>query len=324
MVVTADDLDGHLVAEQRAAGSIDCAHPSFGEQGKDFISIVEDLPGGQHALIRPYRSGAPGHYGCATVTHMFAAILALLVFGAAQAAAPAQPKVACANTWQQRTTEFEDFLKNAKVEKISEIPVGVTRPQRAYLSDAGPFSSFAWKPIRPGVQSGYFESYKSEIAAYQLDKLLRLNMVPVVVERRVRNDIGAAVMWIDGVRSWESVMPLPKPATWAFQIARMKMFDDLIGNSDRNKGNLLVDGDWHVFLIDHSRAFVTDYKLPQELQNIDRQLWNAMLALDEPGLKATLGEWLDGRQIQALLKRRDAMKKKIDALVAKRGDAVFF
>ena len=152
----------------------------------------------------------------------------------------------------------------------------------------------------PGVQNGYFESYKSEIAAYELDKLLGLNMVPVVVERRVNNDLGAAVMWIEGVRSWETVLPLPKPATWDFQLARMKMFDDLISNSDRNKGNLLVDADWHIFLIDHSRAFVTDMKLPQELQNIDRKLWERMLALDEPGLKTTMGTWLDGRQIQAL------------------------
>ena len=114
-------------------------------------------------------------------------------------------------------------------------------------------------------------------------------MVPVVVERRVNNDEGAAVMWIEGVRSWETVLPLPKPATWDFQLARMKMFDDLISNSDRNKGNLLVDADWHIFLIDHSRAFVTDMKLPQELQNIDRRLWDRMLALDAPGLKTALG-----------------------------------
>jgi hypothetical protein len=120
------------------------------------------------------------------------------------------------------------------------------------------------------------------------------------------------------------VLPLPKPATWEFQLARMKLFDDLIGNSDRNKGNLLVDADWHIFLIDHSRAFVPDSKLPQELQNIDRRLWTRMLALDEPGLKATMGAWLDSRQIQAMLRRRDAMKKKIDALVAKHGDTIFF
>ena len=252
---------------------------------------------------------------------MIALLLALFVVALPQA----QPKpVVCANVWQNKTSELEEYLRTAKVVKFADIPIGVTRPRRAYLTPGGPISSFAWKPIKPGLQSGYFESYKSEVAAYELDKLLGLNMVPVIVERRVDNDLGAAVMWVEGVRSWESVLPLPKPATWGFQLARMKMLDDLIGNSDRNKGNLLVDDDWHIFLIDHSRAFVTDLKLPQELQNVDRQVWDRMLALDEAGLKTTMGAWLDSRQIQSLIRRRDAMKKKIDALVAKNGNTVFF
>jgi hypothetical protein len=254
---------------------------------------------------------------------MLQLILALLVISLPQA--DPKPAVACANVWQAKTTEFEEFLRTAKVEKVTEIPIGVTRPKRAYLTAGGLAASFAWKPLRPGVQSGYFESYKSEIAAYELDKLLGLNMVPVVVERSVNNELGAAVLWLDGVRSWETVLALPnKPRVWDLQIARMKLLDDLIGNSDRNKGNLLVDADWHIYLIDHSRAFVTDQRLPQELQNVDRRLWEKMLALDEPGLKASVGQWLDARQIQALLRRRDAIKKKIDALVAKRGDSIFF
>jgi len=236
-----------------------------------------------------------------------------------------QPKPAvCSNVWQGRTAEFEEYLRTAKVEKITDLPIGVTRPRRAYLAPGGLAASFAWKPLPAGLKSGYFESYKSEIAAYELDKLLELNMVPVVVERRVDRDLGAAVLWIENVRSWEAVQPLPKPATWSFQVARMKLIDDLIGNSDRNKGNMLVDQDWHLYLIDHSRAFATDVKLPQELQNIDRRLWERMLTLDDVGLKTSLGNWLDARQIQALLRRRDAMKKKIDALVAKNGDKVFF
>jgi hypothetical protein len=254
---------------------------------------------------------------------MLQLLVALLVVAYPQAEVT-KATAACANVWQDKTAETEEYLRTAKVERVTQIPIGVTRPQRAYLGPGGPAESFAWKALEPGIRSGYYESYKSEIAAYELDKLLALNMVPVVVERRVAHETGAAILWLTGVRSWESVLPLPKPRTWDQQIARMKMLDDLIGNSDRNKGNLLVDADWHIYLIDHSRAFATDLKLPQELQNIDRRLWERMLALDEPGLKTALGQWLDSRRIQALLRRRDVMKKQIDALVAKRGDSVFF
>ena len=253
---------------------------------------------------------------------MFALLLALFVVALPQA----QPKpVVCSNVWQNRTSELEEYLRDGQGRE----DLGHSRRRHspaAGVSDPGGPDVVVCVEADPprSSEDGYFESYKSEIAAYELDKLLGLNMVPVVVERRVNNDVGAAVMWIEGVRSWESVLPLPKPATWGFQLARMKMFDDLISNSDRNKGNLLVDADWHIFLIDHSRAFVTDLKLPQELQNVDRQLWDRMLALDEAGLKATMGAWLDGRQIQSLIRRRDAMKKKIDTLVAKNGKTVFF
>jgi hypothetical protein len=149
-------------------------------------------------------------------------------------------------------------------------------------------------------------------------------MVPVVVERRIDGDLGAAVLWLEGVRSWESVQPLPKPPTWGASLARMKMFDDLIGNADRNKGNMLIDQAWNLFLIDHSRAFVPDRALPARLQNIDRALWTRMLALDEPTLAAAMGRWLDRRQVRSVLGRRDRMKQEIDKLVAKFGERIFF
>jgi hypothetical protein len=252
---------------------------------------------------------------------MLGLVLALFVLVPPQ---PAQPASASANVWEGRTAEFEQFLREVRVERVTELEIGVTRPRRAFVAPGGLADSFAWKPLKPGRYNGYWESYKSEIAAYELDKLLGLNMVPPTVARRVNGDDGAAVLWLQNVRSWESVLPLPKPATWNFQIARMKMFDDLIGNSDRNKGNLLVDGRWTLYLIDHSRAFATDNKLPQVLENIDKRLWEAMAALDEPTLKTGLGKWIDRAQIGALLRRRDRMKQAIDALVAKHGDKIFF
>jgi hypothetical protein len=237
--------------------------------------------------------------------------------------APAPP--ASANVWQGHTAEVEEYLRTAPVVKVEEVPIGVTHPKRAFLQPDGVAKSFAWKPLRPGYYSGYWESYRSEIAAYELDKLLGLNMIPVTVERRVGGDNGAAILWLDGVRSWETVLPLPKPPHWGPQIVRMKMFDNLVGNSDRNKGNMLIDSAWNLYLIDHSRAFVRDRKLPATpLQNVDRALWQRMLALDEATLAERLDKWLDRGQIRAIVQRRDAMKKMIDDLVAKRGEGVFF
>jgi len=252
------------------------------------------------------------------MTQLLCAVLALLLLQSA----PTDN----ANIWQGHNAEIEQCLTDAKVARLEDVPIGVTKPSRAMLEPGACARAFAWKPLRPGYYSGYWESYKSEVAAYELDKLLELNMIPVVVERKVNGISGAAILWLYGVRSWEQVLPLPKPAAWPLQLVRMKMFDCLIGNADRNKGNMLIDQAWNLYLIDHSRAFVADKRLPQPsiFQNVDRALWQRMLALDESVIVERLGKWIERRPLLTVLQRRDAMKKHIDDLVAKQGEKVFF
>ena len=136
--------------------------------------------------------------------------------------------------------------------------------------------------LPPSRQTGYWESYKSEIAAYELDKLLGMDMVPVAVEKRWKGQTAAAILWVSPVRQWKDVQALPKPLKWNRQAILMKMFDNLIGNPDRNMGNLIVDDDWNLFLIDHSRAFIDAKDLPVKMERIDREVWNRMLHWTNP------------------------------------------
>ena len=106
------------------------------------------------------------------------ALVVLAVPGRAQA--PEQP--AGAKTWIGHAKEIEDYLKTAEVLDIANTSVGVTHPGHAKLAPGGPVESIAWKNLKPGRYEGYYESYKSEIAAYELDKLLSLQMVPPTVE----------------------------------------------------------------------------------------------------------------------------------------------
>lgn len=238
----------------------------------------------------------------------------LLVLALQDAVAPAT------KVWIGREAEFEQYLKTAPVTKVVDVPIGVTKPRRAYLEAGGLAESFAWKTLPPGMHKGFWDGYKAEIAAYELDKMLKLGMVPVVVEREVKREKGAAVLWLNGVRSWEEALRSPKADLWTVNVVRMKMFDNLIGNSDRNKGNLLVDKECNIYLIDHSRAFVTDKKLVHSMEHIDKSLWERMLALELPPLKEKLGAWVGTGELKAMLQRRDRMKKVIDDLVAKNGD----
>jgi hypothetical protein len=253
-------------------------------------------------------------------------ISALLLSLVLQAPAATASAPAVARVWDGRAAEYEEFLRTAPIERIEAIPLGVTKPRRAYFAPGGLAESAAFKPLRPSYQGGWFESYKSEIAAYELDKLLGLGMVPPTVERTYLRDTGALVLWLKGVRSWEQANADPnKPPSWSRQLVRMKLFDDLIGNPDNNKGNMLVDGAWNLYLIDHSRSFMEDRNmLPQKLDHVETALWDKIMALDEPALKSTLGAWLNEKQIKAMLARRDRMKAMVDDLVAKNGKRAVF
>jgi hypothetical protein len=252
---------------------------------------------------------------------LFLALLFLL--RQAPAAPPRASEAQSARVWEGRTAEFEAYLRSAPIARSADINVGVTRPKRIFFPEGGLAASAAWKPLRPGFQNGYWESYKSEIAAYELDKLLDLGMVPVVVERKIDGKAGAVVLWLDGVRTWGEVTPPDRPS-WHRQVARMKMLDDLIGNPDRNKGNILVDREFTIYLIDHSRAFLDDRALPQTLAHVDSALWARMEALDEAAVLAAAGAWLTRPQIKAILARRDKMAATIARLVEKNGRAAVF
>jgi hypothetical protein len=226
-------------------------------------------------------------------------------------------------SWIGQEAAIEEYMRTAEIDRIEEVPVGVTRPKRVYFKPGGPVESVAWKQIPPGIHRGFWDSYKADIAAYELDKLLGMGMVPPAVERRVNRELGAAILWLSPTRVWKDVEKDPKPSTlaWDRQVIRMKMFDNLICNNDRNMGNLLVDADWNLYLIDHSRAFITSKELPVKMNRIDRVLWDRILALDEPALQKALGKWIGKREIRAILERRDRMKKEIAAMVASRGES---
>lgn len=268
------------------------------------------------------------------------AALASLLAGATLAARPApapfvptlvqDAAATCSLTWPAHRAEVEACLRECEIDRVEDVPIGVTKPKRLYFKAGSIVASASWKPLRPGRYNGYWESYKSEIAAYELDRLLGMDMVPPTVERRGPDgDLGAVTYWIENVHGWDPKNP-PKvddQFAWGRQIIRMKMFDQLIANIDRNQGNLIYDDDFHLFLIDHSRAFTSEKnitKMPSPNQ-IDGVIWDKMEALTFDELKSAIGEWMLGDgEIRALLERRDRMKKYIDKLVKDKGARYVF
>jgi hypothetical protein len=231
-----------------------------------------------------------------------------------------------AKTWPEHRGEIEAFLKSADVVSMEDLKIGVTHPHRAKLAPGGPVEYIAFKDVPPGRPAGYWESYKSEIAAYEMDKLLGLEMVPPTVEKRVKGNLGAAVMWCSPTKSFHDLggVPTPPPqqfARWTRQLVRAKMFDNLIGNKDPNLGNWLVDPAWNLILIDHTRAFTTDKDLVHKLEHVDSELWDKMKGLTLESITPVLSPYMGKGEIKAIIARRDKLAQMVDKMVAEQGEA---
>lgn len=222
-----------------------------------------------------------------------------------------------ARIWVGHYREVEEYLRTGECVTFESLP-NMYIARRCVLRPGGPVKRLLWKPLM-GNQRGFRESYKAEIAAYELDKLLSLEMLPPAVEREMQDYKGSATLWVENLLP-STGGPTPNPSDqsrWEKQLRQMKMFDDLIGNKHRNRGNTLRDAAWNMILLDHSAAFVAETELPNTPIQIDQGLWERIEKLTRKELDAALGPWLEEAEIAAVLTRRDKMK----AAVKRAGDA---
>jgi hypothetical protein len=93
--------------------------------------------------------------------------------------------------------EAETFLHDARIVGMKPIGVGITKPMKVTLSDGERTHHAVFKSIdevrhgvvrgrNGGFQTAFKDSYKYEIAAYELDKILGLELVPPTADRRAR------------------------------------------------------------------------------------------------------------------------------------------
>ena len=130
-------------------------------------------------------------------------------------------------------------------------------------------------------------------------------------------------MWLDGIRSVKQTGgKVPTGEIWGKAIRRMLLFDNLIANTDRNAGNILIGSPGELILIDHSRAFIADRRLPNKIERVDADLWERMRTLTAEELTRALRPWVDDEAIGAMIHRRDQIAAAVDKLVAKKGRAL--
>jgi hypothetical protein len=158
--------------------------------------------------------------------------------------------------------------------------------------------------------------YVPELAAYKLDRMLQLGMVPVTVRRSIAGHSGTLqYVPTDAITERERVVNGAgdgMPCLLDKQIGAMHVFDALIHNATRTPSSMIYSpDDWLLVLIDHENAFTTDVGQPARLNELELAIgdeWRmALKELDEEFLREELSDVLDERRLAALGSRRDAL-----------------
>jgi hypothetical protein len=242
---------------------------------------------------------------------------------------PAAP-VAHRDTPALSQAAMEEFLRTAKVLSTRPIGKGVTDSLRATLSDGTlthdahiqtvDIEKAQYRTAKT-VELNFRDTWKFNVAAYRIDRMLELDLVPVSVERRWQRDRAAFTWWVDdvlmdeGERQKKKINP-PNPACWNDQVRLMRLFDQLIENSDRNMGNMLITRTWRMWAIDHTRAFRRSNTPPAlaTLTHVDRAILERLKALEFDGLRREVGRYVTPPELRALLARRDAIVAHFESL----------
>ena len=233
--------------------------------------------------------------------------------------------------------QIKQFLLSAKVVNSQRSKKGITHPWRLTLSDGtvthdASFQSIdEHKPVAQlatGAELNFVDSYKYNIAAYELAELLGMDdMLPVYVERKWGGNTGSLSWWLpvkmDEEERHKQHLTAPDADAWNNQMYKIRVFDQLVSDSDPNLTNVLIGEDWQIWRVDFTRAFRlnTDLKDPtKNLVRCDRQLLEKLKALDANALTEKTKRYLTKAEVSAVMARRDKIVEHFQKLIAEKGE----
>ncbi len=236
--------------------------------------------------------------------------------------------------------KWEKLLQEANI--VGQEQMGgkeaVTEPWVLELELDGVKFRAIWKnPL--GRMKGFLESWKWEIAAYRIDKLLGLNMVPVTIEKRFRGDLGSCQLWIEDTFTLKDKeekklkTPSYKVFPWNRALFKQRAWDNLIYNTDRHQNQFLITQDWRMLLIDHSRSFAVSKKStkrliydekfnegPRLMKELPRTFYESIKTLTAEKIKGVVGDYLTDTEIESVLLRRDLVVAWVEKRIKELGE----
>ena len=233
--------------------------------------------------------------------------------------------------------QIKQFLLTAKVVGSHQSKKGVTNTSRLTLSDGTLTHDASFQPVDEHervkhladgrTEMNFVDSYKYNLAAYGLAELVGFdNMMPVYVERRWQGQTGSLSWWLpvkmdDAERVKQKLEP-PDQNAWNNQMYKIRVFDELVYDTDVNLTNVLIGEDWRLWRIDFTRAFRTynELKNTKDLVRCDRQLFEKLKALNANELAEKTKQYLTKDEMKAVMARRDKIVAQFQKMISEKGE----
>jgi hypothetical protein len=229
--------------------------------------------------------------------------------------------------------EMEQYLATAAIADISKPEaLGRTAPWRITLEQAGVSRKAIFKYINRPRPEPLADSYRYELAAYELSNYLKLGFVPPVVERKIDDLAGSLQVFVDHSiseqeRKERDIRPTDA-AAFGQAMDNLRVFENLVYDSCENVQDILLDQKtWKVYRVDFSQAFAPKNATLAdcEISRCSKGLYQRLLAWDQEKVRTFLAPYLNEEEIHALNARKDAIISTIKRLIGTRGaDTVIF
>ena len=232
-----------------------------------------------------------------------------------------------------RMEAMEKVLREAGIDQIEKERLGGrTGPWLVTLSDGAVKQRAVFRHVDRRRPNPTPDSYKYDLAAYVLTKLLGVELIPPVVEREIEGRKGSLQVYLEKCirekdRKRKKLKP-PDSKAFSNAIQGIRVLENLTYDECQDADDLYVHlEDWRVCRVDFSEAFAP---VPELLPGCDltvcsRKLYEGLLKLDEEALRSKLSLYLNQEEIGALLVRQGLIIEKVKILIKDVGeDAVLF
>lgn len=223
---------------------------------------------------------------------------------------------------------MEKFLRAAPVVSVKKDATGGrTAPWIISLNDGKTAMRAFFKYVHRPRPTLLPTSYKYEIAAFELSKIVGLEIVPPVVEREIEDRPGSLQIFIDGClteteRRRKELEP-PDPEAFAKALEDINIFENLTFAARSDPKDILIHkDDWTVCRVDFAEAFEPSPELipGQDVRRCSRELYENLTGTDPAAVKDRLAPYLNEEEIRSLLERKRLILDRIAGLIRENGE----